>query len=122
MDWTGIKHFKSSEFDSPDLPTSGERMDKRLVVFLDLLRSYLGRPVIITSGYRTEAHNKAVGGAANSAHLRGKAADISCTDSVLRYTIVRYAIQCGIRRIECSKKHVHVDIDDTLPQNVLILM
>jgi len=122
MDWTGIKYFKASEFDSPDLPTSGERMDKRLITFLDSLRNWLGRPVVITSGYRTEAHNKAVGGARNSAHLRGKAADIACTDTTLRFAIVKYALSSGLVRIELSQKHVHIDIDDTLPQNVFILV
>ena len=33
-------------------------------------------PVVITSGYRTAAHNKSVGGAAYSQHLYGRAADI----------------------------------------------
>lgn len=122
MDWTGIKYFKASEFDSPDLPTSGERMNKRLIVFLDMLREHLGKPVVITSGYRTEAHNRRVGGAPMSAHLRGLAADISCTDSRTRLAIVAFAIHCGIKRIEVSQRHVHVDIDDLLPQNVLILV
>lgn len=43
---------------------------------LDPLRSHLGRPVIITSGYRSPALNKAIGGAKNSQHALGQAADI----------------------------------------------
>lgn len=39
------------------------------------LRKNLGHPVIITSGYRCKALNTAVGGAANSQHLTGEAAD-----------------------------------------------
>lgn len=43
---------------------------------LQPLREKLGKPVIITSGYRNSQVNKLVGGAANSQHTKGQAADI----------------------------------------------
>lgn len=43
---------------------------------LQKLRDAIGRPIKITSGWRSPEHNKAVGGAKNSQHLYGKAADI----------------------------------------------
>ena len=43
---------------------------------LDPLRRALGRPVHVTSGYRSFAVNKAIGGSATSAHMQGEAADI----------------------------------------------
>lgn len=43
---------------------------------LEPLRQHLDRPVIITSGYRCTALNRAVGGSPSSQHLRGEAADI----------------------------------------------
>ena len=43
---------------------------------LDPLRVRWGMPIIVTSGYRSTALNKAVGGAANSQHTKGMAADI----------------------------------------------
>lgn len=43
---------------------------------LDPLRKKFGRPIIVTSGYRCEKLNKAVGGAKNSQHKVGQAADI----------------------------------------------
>lgn len=43
---------------------------------LDPLREAYGKPIIITSGYRCEKLNKAVGGAASSQHVKGEAADI----------------------------------------------
>lgn len=43
---------------------------------LDPLRARWGMPIIVTSGYRSTALNKAVGGAANSQHTKGEAADI----------------------------------------------
>ena len=43
---------------------------------LDPLRAAWGAPIIVTSGYRSNALNKAVGGASNSQHRKGEAADI----------------------------------------------
>ena len=43
---------------------------------LDPLREAYGKPVIVTSGYRCEALNKAVGGSKTSEHMKGMAADI----------------------------------------------
>jgi len=46
---------------------------------LEPLRVAMGMPIRISSGYRCEALNKAVGGVYNSQHLKGQAADI-CID------------------------------------------
>ena len=43
---------------------------------LDPLRARIGRPIIITSGYRSQRVNELVGGSKTSQHLLGKAADI----------------------------------------------
>ena len=51
-------------------------IDTRLVQMLQSIRDHFGKPVVITSAYRTAAHNKAVGGAAYSQHCYGRAADI----------------------------------------------
>ena len=51
-------------------------VDSSLAALLQKIRDHFGRPVVITSGYRTVAHNKSVGGAAYSQHLYGRAADI----------------------------------------------
>ena len=63
-----MKYFKLSEFDSPDLVGSGEAMDREFLSKLDQARSLCDIPFKITSGYRTEAHNKKVGGVSNSSH------------------------------------------------------
>ena len=51
-------------------------VDEALTVVLQCIREHFGKPVTITSGYRTPAHNAAVGGAKSSQHLLGRAADI----------------------------------------------
>lgn len=44
---------------------------------LDPLRSSWGHPIIVSSGYRCPELNKAIGGAVNSQHIKGQAADIT---------------------------------------------
>ena len=51
-------------------------VDEALTVVLQCIREHFGKAVAITSGYRTPAHNAAVGGAKSSQHLLGRAADI----------------------------------------------
>lgn len=67
--------FKVSEFACQD-GTDPVFVGEELVEVLQKLRSAVGKPVIITSGYRTVAHNRKVGGATYSQHLYGTAADI----------------------------------------------
>jgi hypothetical protein len=45
---------------------------------LEAVRALLGRPMIISSGYRCPRLNQVVGGATNSDHMRGLAADFIC--------------------------------------------
>jgi len=47
---------------------------------LQALRNALGRPLIITSAYRTPEHNARVGGAKKSMHLLGRAFDVVMTN------------------------------------------
>ena len=51
-------------------------VDTELVRVLQNIRDHFGKPVIITSAYRTAAHNKKVGGVKYSQHCYGRAADI----------------------------------------------
>ena len=61
------------------------KADEKLIQGIQKLRDKIDMPIIFTSGYRCEAHNKAVGGATNSLHLTGQAADITCEMSLLRF-------------------------------------
>lgn len=69
------RHFKVKEFAC----RNGSQVvfiDEYLVSVLDILRHKIGKPVIITSGYRTPEWNAKCGGAKYSYHMRGMAADI----------------------------------------------
>nr|DAL33393.1 MAG TPA_asm: peptidase [Caudoviricetes sp.] len=67
--------FRVREFRCKD--SSDEILvDEALVLLLQCIREHFGKAVTITSGYRTAAHNAAVGGSKSSQHLLGRAADI----------------------------------------------
>jgi len=51
---------------------------KRTALLLESVRLRLGAPIIVSSGYRSPALNKAVGGQPNSQHLTGQAVDFIC--------------------------------------------
>jgi uncharacterized protein YcbK (DUF882 family) len=53
-----------------------KRINPHLIAVLELVRHNFGSSVVVTSSYRCEKHNKAVGGAKRSQHRLGTAADI----------------------------------------------
>ena len=65
---TGISNYPDSSLHLANL--------SRLWYVLNKLRTEFGYPIIINSAFRRPSVNKAVGGAENSYHLQGLAADI----------------------------------------------
>lgn len=63
-------------------PGDAERQNMELLIekVLDPVRQAWGKPIIVNSGYRCEALNRAVGGVKTSQHLTGQAADIRSSD------------------------------------------
>lgn len=54
-----------------------DNMLKLIHYCLQPIRDKLGKPMIITSGYRCPILNKLIGGAANSQHCKGQAVDFT---------------------------------------------
>lgn len=86
MNWNG-KYFTLYEMvNSPTAKRLGidntptekivENLQALVNNVLDPLRLEWGRPIIVTSGYRCPKLNNKIGGAQNSQHLYGQAADI----------------------------------------------
>ena len=69
------KDFRVREFRCKD-GSDKILIDTDLVNLLQQIRDAFGRAVTINSAYRTPTHNKRVGGASNSQHVKGTAADI----------------------------------------------
>ena len=114
-------YFTYDEFDSPDLPGSGEYMEDEFLRMLDAARDVAQIPFIINSGFRTEAHNRAVNGSEGSSHLRGWAADVRATTSTQRWIIIAACLQAGFTRIGVADTFVHVDCDPAKAENVMWL-
>ena len=115
-----MRYFQPSEFACKCGRCGGgaDRMVSDLLDRLDEARAMAGIPFVISSGYRCPAHNKVVGGVADSAHTRGYAADIRCTDSHTRFAVLRALLEVGFRRIELAPTWIHVDCDPAKPRDV----
>lgn len=48
---------------------------------LQPIRDKYGKPITVTSGFRSPSVNRLVGGSANSQHCKGEAADIKCENN-----------------------------------------
>lgn len=101
------QNFKAKEFASKD------GYDKivlhiPMVRQLQKIRDHFGKPVTINSGYRSRSHNKKVGGAANSYHVKGRAFDIVVA-GISPHDMARYAQSIGINGIIRYSWGIHVD-------------
>lgn len=103
------KHFNRAEF----LCRCGcgfSTADIELVAVLEDVREKFG-PVRINSACRCAAHNKAVGGAPDSEHTRGTAADIvvenASAATVYDYLSTKYAGRYGVGKY---KTWTHIDV------------
>lgn len=87
LDAAGVRYFTAREFltlrragELVDLPDEYADAAVRVLIAADELRARYGAPVRIGNGYRPPGYNRAVGGAPNSAHLRGAAVDLDPLD------------------------------------------
>lgn len=93
-------------------PTVVDALMGKLLAMEGMLRNETGKEVdlYVTSGVRCAAHNASVGGAPDSQHLLGHAADLYSADSESHYLLVDAAISAGVPFIELAPHHIHVDL------------
>lgn len=106
------EHFNAKEFACKD----GNRemlICTELLEVLEKVRCYFDSPVIINSGYRTPSHNAKIGGAGNSYHCKGMAADIKVKGHTAK-EVAEYAKKIldkgGIIQYN---NFVHIDVRET---------
>lgn len=114
-------HFGWDEFTSKDGTgfdggkvgaATVEENVRRLMYKLEALRQKAGgRAITISSGFRSIAHNQSVGGASNSMHLYGVAADAYVSGLSTRqvYVLAEACGFSGLERYTLSDAHQHVD-------------
>jgi len=100
--------FYEDEFWSQDTKT--QRMNVEFMFKLQKLRTVVGVPFVISSGWRTVAYNSLKGGATASKHLIGTAADIDHQhwDSATKHKFITAACVLGFS-VGIYPKHFHVD-------------
>ena len=113
-----LTNFSERDFQRANPPCHIDDMDKDFLLKLQACRTLADIPFVITSAYRTKAHEISKGRSGKSAHTERCAVDIACTDSTSRFTILNAAIRCGFKRIGIHKTFIHLDSSNNLPQGV----
>jgi uncharacterized protein YcbK (DUF882 family) len=108
-------HFSLAEFISPNDPNrpnqSGLANLRELAAVLEIIRARAGRPLKITSGYRSPSYNRAIGGAAMSLHTTGMACDIEAPGDMLELAALTSQIaEIGGVGVYPGRGFIHVDI------------
>ena len=103
-----------SYFTKADLGSDWKMLDADVVHRADKLAQSAGVPVKVSSGYRSPAHNRAVGGAPDSLHVSGRALDLWFTDGAFASNVSGYiskARALGLTGIGIyhGKPMLHVD-------------
>lgn len=83
-----------------------------LVRLLKRVEKHYGKPVVVTSGYRSPKHNKRIGGANGSRHTTCEAADVQI-EGVTKWELAKYVRTMPGRGgvgTYCHTQSVHIDI------------
>lgn len=97
--------------DNTPTPEASAQLSNLVTHVLDPLREMYGKPITVNSGYRCPKLNAAVGGAKNSQHMRGEAADItsgSKTENKKLFELIRDNLSFDQLIDESNYSWVHV--------------
>jgi zinc D-Ala-D-Ala carboxypeptidase len=111
FNWSEFTDRISGDFNGGKASASAVKENvRRLMYKLEALRVKLGnRPITIKSGFRSVVHNHRVGGASDSMHLYGTAADLGVS-GVSNLRVYQKAETCGFSGLETPFiDHQHVD-------------
>ena len=103
----------TSEWISKYNPGVNTRVLPEVWTKLENFAKSLGRPIVMSSGYRSPAYNATLSGAASkSLHMRRMAADIRWGISSVqgRIDMIQKAVDAGFTGIGCYNNFIHVDI------------
>ncbi len=111
FNWADFTDRVSGTFNSGKLSAAAVKENVRRCMYkLEALRKKLGdKPITVNSGFRSIQHNKDIGGASDSMHLYGTAADLD-VPGVANKTVYQHAETCGFSGLETyNTDHQHVD-------------
>lgn len=88
---------------------------------LDPVREMYGKPIVVTSGFRSPSLNRLVGGVPTSQHMQGLAADLLCYDSKALFDLIAESDLPFDQLIYYQKrKFVHVSYSPTYRHEVIV--
>lgn len=88
-----------------------QKLEVLIDELLDPVREAWGKPIRVNSGYRCAKLNKAVGGVANSQHMKGEAADLNAGSVALNkqlFELIRTRYEYDQLIDEANYAWVHV--------------
>ena len=126
------EHFKLEEF-TYSLTATKLKIDnsvpddlmpnvKLTAIKLELVRKALGRPIIISSGYRCPALNARVGGVSTSAHTKGLAVDFHSSYGTPK-EICQRLIDAGVQFDKLIQEHnqwVHIGFSPSNNRQIVL--
>ena len=80
-----------------------------LILALQTIRDHVSKPIRVNSAFRSPAHNKAIGGASNSLHTLGLAADV-VIDGMTPIEVASLASDMGLGGIKAYPTFTHIDV------------
>ena len=108
-----VRSRSASKLGIDNTPNSKQIHSMTLVAknVLQPLRNFWGRPIRVNSFFRSQKLNKKIGGARNSAHTHGKAADIEAA-GVSNYNLA-VAANTQTRATKIILEHAHKGDDES---------
>ena len=112
------EHFSKEEFTRSEtadrlvidntLPDDLIETAKYTLSRLEEIRQVYGKPIIITSGYRCQELNKAIGGKPNSQHLKAEAVDLKWAPNLYKLIRDRFSFDQLIIEKNSRTKWIHL--------------
>ena len=114
------RRWRNFVYDEFKCPCCGKNeTSEKLISLLDYVRSIIGMPMEVNSGWRCKKHNKKIGGNPESEHLTGEGVDIKCESSKMRYLLIKTALSIGFNRIGVGNGFIHLGISPDRPNEVI---
>ena len=107
MNWKKYPNFPREEFDCKE--TGENDMKPEALELFQRVRESYGKPMTVTSGYRSAKHSDEIKKTSPGAHAQGLAGDFRCTNGADRFMLVKIALEEGAVGIGIAKSFIHID-------------